>query len=280
MATRKQAQTTALTNWDEELAAAAQAAAAMEESTVTGSFFSIKAGVLTWQDSPIPGNQMAAIILDSVLENNYFGSEYDPDARQAPTCFAFGRDEKSIEPHEAVDENEGFERQHGACHGCPKNEFGTAERGHGKACQNRRRLAIISGGTLNPKTDEFTPIEDEAAIANATLGFMKLPVMSVKGYAAYVKNLAGALRRPAFAMFTKVSVVPDPKSQFRVVFEALQEVPSELLTAIKRRVDEAQSSIIFPYQAVSGEEFEQAKPGAKSKARGAKAQPPGRGRKY
>ena len=278
MATRKAAaaaQTTALANWDEELAAQAAAAAAMEESTSTGQFFGLKGGILTFNDSPLPGNQMAAIVLDSVLENVYFNGAYDPDTPQSPVCFAFGRDEREMAPHPNVDTTEGFERQCESCHGCEKNQFGSAETGRGKACRNTRRLAIISGGTLNHKTDEFTPC-DEAAVASAVIGYMKLPVMSVKGYAAYVKNLSGTLRKPPLAMFTKISVVPDPKSQFRVIFEALEPVPNELLPGIMTRVAEAKQSIEQPYTPVDAEAFEQAKPAAR---RGAKAQAP-RGRKY
>jgi len=278
MATRKTAtasKTTEIANWDEELAKQAQAAAAMEESTATGQFFGLKAGVLTFNDSPLPGNQMAAIILDSVLENVFFAGAFDPDVPQTPVCFAFGRDEKELAPHVNVDTEEGFERQCESCHDCEKNKFGSAETGRGKACRNTRRLAIISGGTLNPKTDEFTMTELDA-IESATVGFMKLPVMSVKGYAAYVKNLAGALKKPPLAMFTKISVVPDPKSQFRVLFEALEPVPDEYLTAILARVNEAKESIEQPYTPRT-EEFEQVKPAQK---RGAKAQAPARGRKY
>lgn len=274
MATRK-SQTTAVVNYDEELAKMAAIAGAMEESTQTGQFFGLKGGILSFNDQPIPGNQMAAIILDSVLENVFFDGPYDPDTPQSPVCFAFGRDEKELAPHANVDTEEGFKRQCESCHGCEKNQFGSADTGRGKACRNTRRLAIISGGTLNPKTDEFTAT-DLDAINTATIGFMKLPVMSVKGYAAYVKNLAAATRKPPLAMFTKVSVVPDPKSQFRVIFEALEAVPVDLIPAILARVDEAKASIEQPYTAPS-EQFEQ-KPAPK---RGGKAAPPARGgRKY
>lgn len=278
MATRKTAtasKTTAIANWDEELARQAEAAAAMEESTNSSQFFGLKGGILTFNDAPLPGNQMAGIILDSVLENVFFEGEYDPDVPQSPVCFAFARDEKEMAPHANVDTVEGFKRQCESCHECEKNQFGSAEKGRGKACRNTRRLAIISGGTLNPKTDEFTPIELEA-IENAVIGYMKLPVMSVKGYAAYVKNLSGALRKPALAMFTKITVVPDPKAQFKVLFEALDQVPTDYLAAIMSRVAEAKLSIEQPYTPVDASEFEQAKPAAK---RGAKAQAP-RGRKY
>lgn len=277
MATRKTAakpQTTAVANWSEELARQAQAAAAMEESTATGSFFGLKSGQLTWNDSPLPGNQMAVIILDHVLENVFYEGEYDPNTPQSPDCFAFGRVEKEMSPHSVVVEN--GTQQCEQCHGCEKNEFGSANVGKGKACRNVRRLAMISAGTINPKTDEVTLHDDAGEYESATIGFMKLPVMSVKGFAAYVKQLSGALKRPPFAVYTKVSVVPDQQSQFRVVFECLGEVPDELLGVIMQRNNEAKESIEFPYTPRDPN----VEPPAPAPRRGGKAQAPGRARKF
>ena len=90
---QKKPQTTALVTWDEELARQAEIAASMEASAGGGQFFSTKGGILSWQDSPLSGNQMAVIILDSILENVFYEGHYDPDAPQSPTCFAFSRDE-------------------------------------------------------------------------------------------------------------------------------------------------------------------------------------------
>jgi hypothetical protein len=273
-------ESTAVANWDEELAAAAAAAAAQEASTSSGQFFGLRAGVLTFNDAPLPNNEMAVIILDAVLENVFYGGAYDPDTPQSPVCFAFGRDEKTMEPHANVDSEEGFDRQHQSCHGCPNNEFGSADVGKGKACRNTRRLAMISAGTLErigrSDSTTFTAFEDVEHFETSPIGFMKLPVMSVKGYAAFVKQVAGALQRPPHAIFTKVRVVPDAKSQFRVLFEPIGQVPNELLGAVMARHREATESIEFPYTPRS-DDFEQAKPAPK---RGGKAAPPARGKKY
>lgn len=280
MATRKpkETQTTAIANWDEEMAKQAQAAAAMEASTATGNFFGLKGGILTWEGAALPGNQMGVIILDSILENVFYEGAYDPDTPQSPVCFAYGRDEKTMVPHADVVAN-GTAQCEG-CHACPKNEFGSADVGKGKACRNTRRLAMISAGTYEQEVKNgplvFHAFEDPEQLESSPIGFMKLPVMSVKGYAGFVKQVAGALSRPPHGIFTRVFVVPDPKSQFRVMFEAIGQVPNELLGVVMQRNKEAQASIEFPY--MLGEEFEQqAKPAAK---RGAKAQAPSRARKY
>ena len=282
MATRKTAakpasESTAVVAWQEEMAAAAQAAAAMEESTATGQFFGTKGGILTWQDARLPGNRMGVIILDSVLENVFFEGEFDPDVPQAPVCFAFGRDEAEMAPHEAVSTVEGFTAQCESCHGCEKNKFGTAEKGRGKACRNTRRLAMISAGTMD-KDGNFSPYEDESALAKGPIGFMKLPVTSVRAYAGFVKSVNATLGRPPFGIYAEVRLEPDEKNQFMVIVEAIGEVPDEFMPVVLQRHKEAAASIIFPYSPIDPAEFEQAKPAAR---RGAKAKAPARAaRKY
>lgn len=250
MTTKKPAapKTTGLVKWDEELAKQAEVAARMEANNGGGQFFSTKGGILSWQDAPLPNNQMAVVILDFVLENVYYEGRYDPDVPQSPVCFAFGRDEKTIAPHKIV--VEAGNQQCGAaglCAGCKMNEFGTAEVGKGKACRNTRRLGMIPAGTFNA-AGKFELIEDEEHFASTAVGFMKLPVTSVKGYASFVKQVAGALRRPPFGIVTRVRVMPDPKSQFKVVFEPVMNLPDELMGIIMQRHEEVKSTIDFPYQ--------------------------------
>lgn len=245
MATK--AKTTALTTWDEELAKQAEVAAGMEESTASGQFFSTKGGILSWNDAPLPKNQMAVIILDSILENVFYEGAYDPDVPQGPMCFAFGRDDKEMAPHKIVVEAGNQQcGESGLCAGCDMNEFGSADVGRGKACRNTRRLGMIPAGTFDD-TGKFIPIKDLGHYEATSVGFLKLPVMSVKGYAAFVKQVAGGLKRPPHGIITKVSVVPDPKSQFKVVFEAIAKVPDELMGAIMARHEEVKATIDFPY---------------------------------
>lgn len=263
--------TTALVKWDEELAKQAQLAAAVEESTATGSFFSLKSGQLSFNDTPLPNNEMAVIILDSLLENVYYGGKYDPDNVQPPICFAFGRDEKTIAPHKVVIEaGQSMAGSSGQCQGCEMNEWGTAETGRGKACRNTRRLAMIPGGTF--ENGRFKAFTDEEALQTSAIGYMKLPVTSVKGYAAFVKQVVGALKRPPHAIYTRVSVRPDPNTQFKVVFEPLSQIPNELLGVVMQRHDEAKQSIEFPYT------LDREEQAPTSRGRSGKAASPARGK--
>jgi hypothetical protein len=240
----KVSQTTAITNWDEELAKQAEAAAGMEASAGGSPNFTVRGGILAFNDTPIPGNQMAVVILDSVLENAFYEGAYDPDNITPPTCFAFGRDEGTMGPHPTVVERD--QGQNETCRGCPMNQFGTADKGRGKACGNRRRMILIPAGDLD-QMGRFTAYEEPEHFQAAVGGQLKLPPTSVKGYANFVKQVSGSLRRPPHAVFTKVSVVPDQKTQFKINFAPIAAVPNNLIPILMKRHEEAKAMIEVPY---------------------------------
>ena len=194
----KKPTSTAVVDWEAELAAQAKIAAAAQRATGGGKFFSMKAGQLSFDGVPLPGNQMAVIIIANTIENSYYDTPYDPDTPASPKCFAFATSEDELTPHEAVDNDPYFERQHDSCTGCPQNAWGSARTGKGKACSN-------------------------------------------------VRGLAAELGRPPHGVFSNVVIEPDPKSQFRVVFEVLGNVPNELMATVMRRHSAEQDTIDFPY---------------------------------
>lgn len=252
--------------WDEELARQAQLTLSTEESTATGAFFGLKGGILTFDKLPIPGNQMAVIVVDALLENIHFAGEYDPDVVAAPTCFAFGRLEKELRPHQVV--VEAAQAQSESCQTCPHNVFGSADKGRGKACRNTRRLALIPAGTLDA-AGKFIPFTKTEQFSTSVIGFMKLPVTSVKAYSAYVKQLAAVMRRPPHAVVTKIVVVPDKDTQFKVLFEPLGNVSDVLLEVVMKRHEEAAVLIGTPYS-LSQPDEESATRGARKKQPAAK----------
>jgi len=244
------------------MARQADVAAGMEASTGGGQFFSTRGGILSFNDMPIPGNRMAVVIADAALENVFYEGKFDAATPKPPTCFAFGRDEAAMAPHETV--VAAGQAQAATCGECPLNEWASAETGRGKACRNTRRLALVSAGELDDR-GAFTPYEDRH-FETSPLAFLKLPVTSVRGYSTYVKQIAGALRRPAYGVFTEVKVVQDAKTQFRILFSPLGSVPASLMSAVSARHSEAEKSIEFPYKL----DFEEpaAPPPPKTAARG------------
>lgn len=262
--TTKTSDSTALVNWDEQLAAQAQVAAGMEASSGGGQFFSTKSGQLSFGGNPMPGNQMAVVILDHIFETTYYEGDYDPENPSPPTAFALGRVENELRWHETS--AEGFAGE--LCKDSDVCQWGSADKGRGKAAKETRRLAMISAGTFNQQ-GKFEPHSDPDHFASAEPAYMKLPVMSVKGWATFVKQIAEVMRRPPHGIFTKVSVVPDAKSQFRVLFEPLAAISNDLLPIIMKKHEAVKSVIEFPYN------MEAPEPPAKP-ARG-RAAPPARG---
>lgn len=244
MAKTKTTTSKALAKWDEELAKQAEISAKMEANAGGGQFFSTKGGILSWQDMPFPNNQAAVIILDSIIENVFYEGAYDPDNPTSPTCYAYGRDDKAMKPFKDV--VDAGNAQHNHCAGCPNNDFGTAPVGKGKACKNTRRLAMIPAGDFS-QSGKLQLINDDEHFKKTPVGYMKLPVTSVRGYAGFVKQVAGALRRPPHGIVTKVRVQPDPKNQYVVIFEAIQNVPDDIMGIIMERHEEASRVIEFPY---------------------------------
>ena len=264
----------ALATWDEELAKQAEAAAGMEANVAGGQFFSLKNGTLSFNDAPVPGNQMAVVVLDAVLENVWYEGKYNPEVVNPPTCFAFGRDEREIAPHQAV--VDAGQAQAESCAVCPKNEWGTADQGRGKACRNTRRLGLIPAGEINDKTGAFEAFEEVEHFREATVAYLRVPPTSLRGYAAFVKQVAGTLRRPPHGIFTRVRVVPDPKTQIKVTFEPLDQVPDELMATVMARHEEVAKLIEFPYQ-LADPDAVPAAPARGAQQRGRPATPAGRG---
>lgn len=247
---------TAVASWRDEMGAAAKRAAEMEKNTGGGGkFFTMRAGVFKYDDIPMPGNMIACVIVDGIYENTYYEGKFDPENRSPPTCFAFWRDdfEDEMQPHEKVDEDpETFTRQNPVCDDCWANQWASADTGKGKACQNRRRLALIPAGSFKSlgknKGFDLEMFDDEEAFKKADVGYLKVSVTSVKNYSAYVREVSEQLGKPLWAVFTQISLVPDDRSQFKMEFELIGEVPDELMDAIYKRHLSAKDDILFPYQ--------------------------------
>lgn len=271
---------TQIVDWEKQMAAEAElAASAQRSSGGGGKFFSMKAGVLSYDDNPLPGNQMAVIVLADTMENSWYDGPYDPSNPASPKCFAFAKHEDALEPHVKVDEDDYFERQHDTCDGCPRNEWGSADTGRGKACKNVMRLAMIPAGIYKPKgsgrnvTYELELYEDDQHFARAEVAFMKLPVTSVKNYSKFVKQLAADLRRPPHGVITNVYLEPDNKSQFKVMFEVIDTVDNQFLSTIMNRHKAEQASIDFPYNPPMEDEAPKAQPRTNNKLRGKAGKP-------
>lgn len=265
MATKKAAKTAGgkgLAKWDEELARQAALAQGMEESTLTGgNFIGTRGGILTYQGAEVPGNKMNVVILGHVLHNMFYEGKFDSKNPASPVCYAFGEKESQMAPHEKCESPQADE-----CEGCPMNEFGSADTGRGKACKNSRRLMVIPEDALDD-------------LENANPALIHTPPTSGRAWAGYVVNLATTLRRPPLAVVTEISLVPDPKHQFKMQFKLVGQIEdSALIEGVIALAKKHAKDLTNPYPANS--EREERAPAARGRggARGAApTRVPGRG---
>lgn len=222
-----------MVSWSEELAKRAQMAAGIEENVGSGgAFISLKGGRMTFQGAEVPGNKMNVVVLDHILEYTYYTDGYDADNPQPPDAYALGRDEDTLRWHEnSIPEYAGE-----LCKDSDINQWGSAEKGRGKACKNQRRLALIT-------EDEAADVE---SIEESTPAFLRIPVTSVKGWAGYVRQLEKTLQRPPLGVITEISVVPDPKSQFKLQFKLVEAIDDgDVIEALMAKADNTE--LDFPY---------------------------------
>lgn len=221
---------TAVVNWEDQLAQDAKAIAKTERPSINRINF--KSGVMTYMDNAMPDNEHDCIIVSHVQEHVFYREKYKAGEVKPPACFALSPPGDRMRPHENVEDPPGA-----TCDECPMFKWGSdLEGGRGKACSERRRLAVI-------------PVpESEADAKDGEMAIMSIPVMSVKNWANYVNKLAAVMQRPPWGVITKVKLVPDARSQFKVVFDLVGALDSEYLPHVQSRIQVAQSALMTPYE--------------------------------
>ena len=236
-----------------ELGAAAKEAAAKERPSI--SRISLKAGVMSYEGSPVPGNNMDVIIVCGAQRNVFYAGQYDPNNIVNPNCFALGDGDEPMMAHENVpdenvptDSDKTKREDPRACVGCAMNEWGSDLRGgRGKACKETRRVIVLPTDVL----EQEDPVE---AILKSEMAIVDLPVTSVKNYSNLVNSVASTLGLPVWAVVTNVLVSPHPKKQFEVTFTPLRVAGgADVIRALQKRRDEALRLALVPYDGVGGE---------------------------
>lgn len=196
--------------FEDELKKLAQASVQAERSSAGTAFLSTKGGVLTYREQPIAGNALEVVVLASPVERLFYATRYDPTKIVGPSCFALGSTSSGLKPNPSA-----TEPQSEFCETCPKNQWGSATNGgRGKACSEKRRLLIMTADSaVSPD-----------AINTAEVAALRIPVTSVKGYATYLQTVATATSRPLAGVITKIALVPDPKTQFRLNFSFVKVI--------------------------------------------------------
>ena len=128
------------TNWQEVLAGRASAGKAPKEKPATGDMISTKGGKFKLGNTVL-GTELDCVVLAWNFERSYYDTDYDKDNVSSPACAALGYVEDELVPHD-----EAANKQCDTCAECWANEWESADKGKGKACGDRRRLALVVAG--------------------------------------------------------------------------------------------------------------------------------------
>jgi hypothetical protein len=226
-------ESTKMVPWKEAMQGKVKEQAAAEK--VTGTFISLKSGVMSYGGLPVQGNKADMIVLESIHENTYYPDKYGTTENQSPTCYAFSLTGIGMVPHP-----EAAKPQAKTCAECPRLKWGTADNGagKGKACSERRRLGVVPASS----------VESVEAIDAASVAYIRVPVTSVKHWSAYVQNVLAKTDMPVFGSITNVALVPDAKTQIKLTFTHVATIKDdELLEALYKRAAIETTMIDFPY---------------------------------
>jgi hypothetical protein len=221
-------ESTAMVNWEAELAALAVVTTETEKPT--GNWVSFQGGQLKVGGNLQKDNRAEVVVIGSVFENQWYKDRYDPNNPTPPHCFALSESDEDLKPHE-----DSLSPQAPSCAECPKNQWGSDPNGgKGKACKNVRRLALISA-------------HDLAHVDRAEFAIAKLPVTSVKNWSTYALQVANVLKLPPLGVKTEMSVAPNAKTQFQVDFQLVDKVEREHIPALLSKRADAIPLLFAPY---------------------------------
>ena len=217
-----------------------------------GTSISVRNGIMSVGDQPIPGNQFAAVILDAARLNTFYPTAFNPQSMDPPVCYAVGRDDAELAPHKDMQKDLNyFKPQADHCSACPHNEFGSGRTGQGKACTNRRRLFMLLAGTYNMTAGglQMAPFMEASHYETTSFLQMTLPPTSLKAWGEYVRGATAQYQRPYFGLITRVYLYPHPKHGKEAIgFETLAPIPDDWAPAVFGRFNEAQSEILQGYE--------------------------------
>lgn len=222
--------------WQEQMKADAKSMLEAERPSLAT--MSFKSGVMAVGENPVPGNEITCVIVAAVAENCWYKERYNPDVKSIPACYAIGEGKaENLVPHA-----EAKEKQAEDCKSCEKFEWGSDPNGgRGKACKERRRLALIpADGT------------SEMIVAS-------IPPTSLKGWGNFVLEVASTTGRPVYGVIANIKVVPDPKNQFAVKFSIVEPLSEAGLEAAMGKRALALEHLTQPYPELDEEDTKPAK---------------------
>lgn len=170
-----------------------QALAQMQQriQAPSGNGISIRDKQFKFPDGRV-ADSLNVVVLDFVTRNLYYVGRFDPKNPAPPTCFAIGKDLKTLKPSV----NSADVQNEAGCATCENNVFGS--NGAGKACKNTRLLAVLEVG------------ED---YATAPIYTISVPPKSLKAFDGYINTIGSLLKRAHWGVQTRISFHPEAEHE-------------------------------------------------------------------
>ena len=224
-----------LAPWELELAKEARDETAKESTGADR--ITHKSGVIKLDGKPVADNKLPMAIIDYGMAKAYYADDYEEGVAATPACYAFGRDEADMKPHELSPD-----KQASTCAECPHNKFGTAERGRGKRCKDERRVMAFVGTS------------DLDSLQKAEMRMLAIPPGSLKNWAKYLRTVrdvtpTGNVR----TVITELGTEP-LKGAYALTFKATEKLDGAFVQGLLSRRATAEEQMFAPYPTIDVEE--------------------------
>lgn len=165
----------------------------------------------------LPGGKSGAgpinvVVLDWVAVNMVYKGAYNAKNPSPPVCWAINKNLDELAPSANVKEPQGVD-----CASCPKNQFGSATTGKGKACKNQRRLLVVPAD-FNESTEAMT---------------LYVSPTGLKAWNSYVNKLAKDMGKLPIQVSTLVSF--DPNQEYPSLVFDFDQIHANVEVAMKLR---------------------------------------------
>ena len=188
----------------------------------SGSYIGFKNAQLKVDGISIPENQIEVRVLAVIGERAWYPKDFDADVAQVPDCYALN----AKTPHdEAVNPQADF------CDECPHDKWGSAPRGRGKACRESARVIVIAANI---------------PLASAQMYPAKVPITSLSTVTSF-SSRCNQENKLTGVFVTRLSVVEDKKTFFKVHLTPLSITDDIDMTALLGAQDKAYQLAMTPY---------------------------------
>lgn len=240
-------------DWQEALRNQARQARAVETLGVPR--ITYKGGILTIDGKKVVDadgrNRLRIVPLAIVYGKEYYENSYEQGSTDTPVCYAFAQGgDKGMVPHAAAPK-----KQSEGCDTCPHNAFGTAERGRGKRCGDKRKLLVLLADDLSRAGSAKTEDDFRMVVKKAQHYQIAVPGGSLKKFGQFLVGLNEVTTTGSILeAVVSVHCEPSPTGAFTVEFEFEDRVPPLAMPALLERGKNAFELLNVPFPVIAHEE--------------------------